>query len=158
MKCNDVLDMVYESGSSLSLGKRLALAFHIIFCGHCAAHLGNYEKARSLLMNDFFPRSPDYSDSIMNSIYQENFDEVSDEQLLGAGGFSIKGWVIAGIVLLLSLATVFFGQEYTNIILDDGSSYLLAMGIITGIVITGYGALFIGSHLKELSERFKLKY
>ena len=158
MKCNDILDMAYEADAPLSLGKRLMLAFHIIFCGHCAAHLRNYEKARSLLMHDFFPRSPDFSDSIMNGIYQESFDEVSDEQLLGAGGFSIKGWVIAGIVLLLSLATVFFSQDYANITLDDRASYLLAMGIITGIVITGYGALFIGSHLKELSERFKLKY
>ena len=162
MKCNDALEIVYETSASLSPGKRLAMVFHIIFCKQCAAHLRSYEKIHSLLTTDFFPPSPDFSNSIMNSIYQEEkeslFDKTLDEQLMGAGGFSIRGWVIAGIVLIFSLVTVFFGQDYANITLDDGSSYLLPMGIITGIVITGYGALFIGSHLKELSERFKLKY
>jgi len=30
------------------------------------------------------------------------------------------------------------------------------MGITIGIILTTYGALFIGSHLKQLSERFGL--
>ena len=158
MKCNDALDTAYETETHFPLGKRLSLAFHIIFCGHCALHLENYEKVRSLLRTDFFPPSPDFSNSIMNSIYHESFEEETDEQLLEAGGFSVKGWVIAGIVLLLSLATAFFGQDFTSIALDEGSSFLLPLGIITGIVITSYGALFIGSHLKEFSQRFKLKY
>ena len=158
MKCDAVIDTVYEAEYPLPLRKRLSLAFHIILCGHCAIHLENYKKARSLLRTDFFPSSPDFSDSIMNTLYHETFEEETEEHFFGAGGFSIKGWVIAGIVLLFSLATVFFGQDFDSIAMDEGSSYLLPLGIITGIVITGYGALFIGSHLKELSERFKLKY
>ncbi|MCL1927793.1 MAG: peptidoglycan-binding protein [Treponema sp.] len=162
MKCNDALDTAYKAEVPLPFGKRLLLAFHIITCGQCSAHLENYERARFLLRTDFFPSSPDFSDSIMNSIYQEAeadisaFGEEAEEHFFGVGGFSVKGWVIAGIVLLLSLATVFFGQDFTSIALDEGSSFLLPLGIITGIVITGYGALFIGSHLKEFSERFKL--
>ena len=35
-------------------------------------------------------------------------------------------------------------------------SFLLPVGITIGVVLTTYGALFIGSHLKELSERFGL--
>jgi hypothetical protein len=35
-------------------------------------------------------------------------------------------------------------------------SFLLPVGITVGIVLTSYGALFIGGHLKELSERFRL--
>ena len=164
MKCDDALDAVYETETTLSPGKRLRLAFHIIFCGQCALHLENYEKTLFLLRADSFPPSPDFSDSIMNSIYREAdadesaFDEADDEHFLGAGGFSVKGWVIAGIILLFSLTTVFFGQDFTNIAMDQGSLYLLPLGILIGVVITGYGALFIGSHLKEFSERFKLKY
>jgi len=160
MKCNDVLDTVYEADPPFPLGKRLNLAFHIIFCGHCALHLDNYAKTRSLLQANFFPSSPDFSNSIMNSIYQETdesaFDEEAEEHFFGTGGFSVRGWIFAGIILLLSLTTVFFGQDFTSIALDEGSSFLLPLGIITGVVITGYGALFIGSHLKEFSERFKL--
>jgi hypothetical protein len=157
MKCDDALDTMYGAEDILPLGKRIALAFHIILCGHCAARLETYEEARSLLQNSFFPPSPDFSNAIMDIVYRESQDE--DETVFETGGFSIRqfslrGWVIAGIVMLFSLATVFFGKDFTSIALEQGSSFLLPLGIITGIVITGYGALFIGSHLKELSERF----
>ena len=164
MKCDDALDTIYEAEAPLPLGKRLSLAFHIVFCGKCTAHLENHEKALFLLRTDFFPPSPDFCNSIMNSIYREAeanksaFEESIDEQFLGIGGFSLKGWVIAGIVLLFSLTTIFFGQDFTAIVMDQGSLYLLPLGILIGVLITCYGALFIGSHLKELSERFKLKY
>ena len=154
MKCVDALDAVYEAEDTIPLKKRQNLAFHIIFCKSCAVHLETYEEARSLLQTGFFPPSPDFSDSIMSRIYQEAFDD--EAPYYEAGGFSVKGWVIAGIVLLISLATVFLGQDFISIALEQGSSFLLPLGIITGIVISGYGALFIGSHLKEFSHRFKL--
>jgi len=160
MKCNDALDMVYESEEALPLGKRLSVAFHIILCGQCAAHLGNYEKARFLLKTEFFPPSPDFSDSIMNSIYREDeeYEEEASGHLMEAGGFSVRGWVIAGLALIISLATIFFGQDFASIVRDQGSSYLIPLGILIGVAITVYGALFIGSHLKEFSEKFKLKF
>jgi hypothetical protein len=156
MKCDAALDTVYGIEDTLSFRKRISLAFHIIFCGSCAARLETYEKSRSLLQTGFFPSSPDFSDTIMNRIYQETFEEEVNEPVLETGGFSTRSWVIAGIVMLFSLATVFFGKEFTSIARDQGSSFLLPLGIITGVVITGYGALFIGSHLKEFSQRFKL--
>jgi len=149
MKCNDALDTIYETEDAIPLRKRLSLAFHIIFCGHCAGHLENYEGARSLLRSGFFPPSPDFCNMIMESIYHETYDEEANEPVFETGGFSTRGWVIAGLVLLISLVTAFFGQY-------QDSAFLLPLGIITGVVITGYGALFIGSHLKELSSRFKL--
>ena len=152
MKCDDALGLIYGE-DVIPLQKRLVMAFHIIVCGRCAARLESYEEARSLLLNDFFPPSPDFSDAIMNAVYCESQDE--EEGVFETGGFSTRGWVIAGIILLLSLATVFFGKDFASIASDQGSSFLLPLGIITGIVITGYGALFIGSHLKELSERFR---
>ena len=153
MKCDTTLDLIYGE-DILPLRKRLGMAFHLIFCGHCAARLEHYEEARSFLRTGF-PSSPDFSDAIMSSIYRETFDDETGE-VFEAGGVSTRGWVIAGIVMLLSFVTVFFGQEFASIAMEQGSSFLLPMGIITGIVITGYGALFIGSHIKELSERFKL--
>jgi hypothetical protein len=149
MKCDDALDAVYETEDALPLRKRLGLAFHIIGCGRCAARLETYETARSLLRTSFFPPSPDFCGAIMDSIYSETRDEEDAGPVFGAGGFSTKGWVIAGIALLISLVTAFF-QQYQD------AAFLLSLGIITGVVITGYGALFIGSHLKELSHRFKL--
>jgi hypothetical protein len=158
MKCDDALDTIYQAEDLLPLWKRLGLAFHIIVCGKCAAHLGTYEKACSLLRTSFFPPSPDFSSTIMNRIFSETCDEdAGNEPVFEAGGFSTRAWVIAGVIMLFSLASLFFGEDFASIALDQGSSFLLPLGIITGAVITGYGALFIGSHLKELSERFKLQ-
>ena len=149
----NALDTIYGEEDILPLRKRLALAFHIIVCGRCAVRLKTYEEARFLLFEKFLPPSPDFSDAIMDAVYRESHDE--GEPVFEAGGFSTRGWVIAGMVMLFSLTTVFFGQDFTSIALEQGSSFLLPLGIIIGIVITGYGALFIGSHLKELSERFR---
>jgi len=153
MKCGNALDALYEE-DAIPLGKRLSLAFHVIFCRYCADHLEKYEIVRRELKTGFFPASPDYCDSIMDRIYEQAFDD--SVQNCETGGFSIKSWAIAGVLLLVSLITIFFSQDFINIARDEGSSYLIPLGIIIGIVITGYGALFVGSHLKELSERFKL--
>ena len=155
MKCNNALDIYYEAENGISLQKRLTLALHIVFCRPCTMHIGKYEEARSLLQTGFFPPSPDFSNSIMNAITSEAI-ETEDISVFESGGFSTKGWIIAGIVMFLSFVTVFFGQDFNHIAKDLGSSFLLPLGIIIGTVLSVYGALFIGSHLKELSQRFKL--
>jgi len=72
------------------------------------------------------------------------------------GGFSTRGWVIAGMVMLVSLATAFFGMDFNRVALAAGMSYMIPVGITIGIALTCYGALFVGSHLKEFTERFGL--
>ncbi|MCL1815767.1 MAG: peptidoglycan-binding protein [Treponema sp.] len=153
MRCGDVLDTVYGAEDVFPLRKRLGMAFHIILCGHCAVRLNVYKETRSLLRTGFFPPSPDFSNAIMNSICHETFDTRTGDPVFETSGFSTRGWVIAGIAMLLSLVTAFFGQDFA---MFQDASFLLPLGIITGMAITSYGALFIGSHLKELSERFKL--
>ena len=160
MKCNNALDTIYLSNDFLSLGKRFALAIHIIFCGKCAASFKNFEESQMLLHTGFFPPSPDFSDSIMDIMYKETVNEAIEEDIgqsvFESGGFSTRSWVIAGIIMLVSFATVYLGQDFNRVAADQGLSFLLPLGIITGLGISAYGALFIGSHLKELSERFKL--
>jgi hypothetical protein len=151
MKCDNSLDLIYEADDEPSLWKRLNLAFHILLCKSCAVRLEAWEQTRFLLQTKFFPPSPDFSAIIMKRIYSE---EAEDEQALEIGGFSTRGWVIAGLVMLFSFATAFFGKDFSNMARNE--AFLLPMGLLIGIGITGYGALFIGSHLKELSDRFKL--
>jgi hypothetical protein len=47
-------------------------------------------------------------------------------------------------------------MDFIKVADTQGSSFLLPVGITIGAVLTGYGALFIGSHLKELSSRFRI--
>jgi hypothetical protein len=155
MKCEDSLEVIYEEDDEPSLWKRFNLACHILFCKSCAMRLETWEHTRFLLQTKFFPPSPDFSNIIMNRIYNEEAGtEEENEQALEIGGFSTRGWVIAGLVMFVSFATAFFGNDFSSMARNE--AFLLPMGLIIGIVLTGYGALFIGSHLKELSDRFKL--
>jgi hypothetical protein len=69
---------------------------------------------------------------------------------------SFRGWVITGFIILISLAMSLFGMDFMRTIPGSAASFLLPIGITIGSIVTVYGALFIGSHLKELSDRFGL--
>jgi hypothetical protein len=48
-------------------------------------------------------------------------------------------------------------MDFLTVAVREGSSYLGPLGITIGAALTCYGAVFIGSHVKELSERFGLR-
>jgi hypothetical protein len=162
MTCDAMLDKIYEfdGGEPLPLGDRLWIALHIVFCPRCAARAVSLEAARDILRTDFFPPSPGVADSVMDIIRSDAFDMTADlpfeeEELSPEVPFG--GWVAAGLVVLFSLATSVMGMDFISVAAAAGSSFLLPIGITIGVVVTGYGALFIGSHLKELSDRFRLR-
>jgi hypothetical protein len=112
------------------------------------------ELLRSVVVNDFFPPAPALEDTIMQEISAEVVDEQTASDT--PAGLSLRSWVIIGCFVLLSLSTAFFGMDFIKVADAQGSSFLLPVGITVGAVLTGYGALFIGSHLKELSSRFRI--
>jgi hypothetical protein len=155
MKCSEATDIIYEDdGEPMPFKIRFALAMHILFCGRCASLKQRLNNAMEIARDDFFPEAPDLSDAVMNCIYMEETDE---ETAIVPGGLSTRGWVIVGFIILFSLTTSFFGGNFINVADSQGSSFLVPVGITIGIVVTSYCALFIGSHLKELSERFRLR-
>ncbi|MCL2809211.1 MAG: peptidoglycan-binding protein [Treponema sp.] len=159
MNCSEIIDMVYEDDGSLSFIDQVKINLHAVFCPVCAAAIERYQNAKIVMKQDFFPSSPDWSkleNSIMTKISYEDDIAESETSHTAQGVFSTRGWVIAGIILMVSLVTAFFGFDFKNIVSESGSSFLLPFGITIGIILTCYGALFIGSHLKELSERFGL--
>jgi hypothetical protein len=155
MTCDDLLDKVYEfSGApALPLGLRLQVKLHSFFCPQWAQELERFELAQDILRNDFLPPSPDFGAMVMDQLNRQETHDLYDEDM----GVPFRGWVITGLVLLFSLMSSFFGMDFLNIAALEGSSYLLPLGITIGAVLTCYGALFIGSHLKELSDRYGLR-
>ncbi|MDR1390365.1 MAG: peptidoglycan-binding protein [Treponema sp.] len=147
MKCDEFGDVLY-SDEKPGIRERIGMAFHLLLCGRCALDARRREDMRVLFTERFFPPCPDFSDAIMDRIREEacDMDTVFDIP----GGVSTRGWVVVGLAALLSLTSAFFGRDLVN------ASFLLPLGITVGIIVTVYGAVFIGSHLKELSERFKL--
>jgi hypothetical protein len=150
-----MMDKVYDAlgENPLSLGFRLQVELHILFCRRCAEELRLLEQLRRSRETDFFPESPNFEGPIMEKIYAE-------EGYCGEGeptrGVSFRSWVITGCVILFSLSTVFFGFDFIKIAASQGSSFLLPVGLTIGCIVTGYGAVFIGSHLKELSQWLRL--
>jgi hypothetical protein len=156
------MDLVYEySGEeageyTMPLFTQIQIWLHTFFCPACANEIQRYELTRDIMRHDFFPLSPNLEDSIMAKIAaEEEHAEILAPHVI-PGGLSTRGWVITGLIIFISLATVFFGLDFQKLADETGMSFLLPVGITIGIFLTTYGALFIGSHLKEFSERFGL--
>ena len=155
MDCHDVLDTVYEAekDSSLSIFTQIRIGFHLLFCPACSVEIRNLRHLEEIMKTDFLPPAPDFEECLMERLFEEGIAEETD----APAGFSFRGWVIIGFFVLLSLSSAFFGVDFVKIADAEGLSFLLPLGITIGIVLTCYGALFIGSHLKELSTRFRLR-
>jgi len=156
MDCQTVLDTVYENekGDSLPFLIQARIWFHLLFCPDCSRETRNFHSLEEIMKNDFLPPSPGLEEIVMERLYSEN--EISAETDAPTG-FSFRFWVIIGFFVLFSLSSSFFGINFVKIANSEGLSFLLPVGITVGIVLTCYGALFIGSHLKELSSRFRLR-
>jgi len=146
------MDMVYEPENADFLD-RLRIGLHLWLCADCARKARRVELCAHALREGFPPPSPGLEEAVMSAVSAE---ECAGDETAPAG-FSLGGWVAAGIVLLVSLTTVFFGLEFRHIALAAGVSFMLPVGITVGTAVTVYGALLIGSHLKTLSERFELR-
>ena len=153
MDCDKIKSIIYESEDDLPFLLQIRIELHLLFCSACAAELKNLQQLGEIMREDFLPESPDFSEPLMKELAAEADMEEKTE---AAAGFSFRSWVIIGSFLLLSLSSAYFGMNFTEIASSEGSSFLLPIGITVGVILTCYGALFIGSHLKELSNRFGL--
>jgi hypothetical protein len=160
MNCDELLDRVYEyCGEPLPPLLYLRVKFHCLLCPQCAQEMERFELAQDILRNDFAPPELDFAGAVMAKLCAEDMAEdpgETEETLEEAAGISLRGWVIAGLILFFSLTSAFLGMDFIKIAASEGSSYMLPLGITIGAIITCYGAVFIGSHLKELSQRFGL--
>jgi hypothetical protein len=153
---NMAIETIYlfdEEASFLILARRQA-ELHILTCPACARELKNLQRLGEIMKTDFFPPTPDLDETVMERLTGET-GQVSNA--ISQAGFSFRGWVLIGFFMLLSLSSSFFGISFMEIAREEGLSFLLPVGITIGMVLTGYGAFFIGSHLKELSSRFGLR-
>jgi hypothetical protein len=152
------MDEIYEyaGGEPMPPLLKIRLGIHFFFCPDCAQEFERFKVMRDILRNDFSPACPDFEGTLMAVIDREEEDAENADLSLVPGGLSTRGWVIAGLIVFFSLATAFIGLDFNYVALKAGMSFLLPVGITIGIVLTSYGALFIGGHLKELSEWLRL--
>jgi len=155
MDCQTVMDTVYEAENDgpLPILTQIQVDLHFLCCPGCAEELRKLRRLREIMKTDFFPASPNFGDSLMECLSQE---ATMEEETDAPTGFSFRGWVVIGFFVLFSLSSSFFGVDFIEIADAAGLSFLLPVGLTVGLIVTCYGALFIGSHLKELSARFRL--
>jgi hypothetical protein len=171
--CRSIRDKIYDSigEESMPFLVHLEISLHLLFCSRCTEELKNLEAVQDLMRNGFLPPAPGMGDAIMAKLLEntgawepagisadEEHPFIDDPPVHSEFSTSppFHSWVIIGIIILISLSTVFFGMDFENIARSQGSSFLIPVGITIGVVLTCYGALFIASHLKELSDRFGL--
>jgi len=163
LTCAEAMDIVYDGlgeEDPPALPIQLRLGLHLFFCPRCAEETRRLELIEGIASRDFFPApSRDLTAAVMEQLRAAEAAGANPWGLASGeepGGFSFRGWVLAGCFVLLSLSTVFLGLDFNRVASVHGSSFLVPVGIVVGVVVSGYGALFIGSHLKELSDRFRL--
>ncbi|MDR0644778.1 MAG: peptidoglycan-binding protein [Treponema sp.] len=153
-----VIDKIYDTMGEEGKGfffqslEKITIFTHLLFCSSCANEAKKLDLAEKAMRTQFFPISPSFEDAVMRQIEEmdEETEAVDDES-------SFRGWVVTGVIVLFSLSSVFFGVNFKQIAVSQGLSFIIPMGITIGVVLTSYGAFFIGSHLKELSEHFGLR-
>ena len=155
MNCSIIMDKIYSAagGEPVSLWTRLEIAAHLFLCPHCTGEFHKLETVQDIMRADFFPPAPEFEEVLAARVIDEGADP---EAVDAPTGVSFRGWVITGFIVLISLSTAFLGLNFAKVADAQGSSFLLPVGLTIAAVLTGYGALFIASHLKELSTRFRL--
>ena len=160
LDCNEVMDEIFDftGEHEISLLQRLRIELHLLFCARCNEEIRKLEILKSFSPSVFFPPAPSMEEKVMEQLSKEFLSDEEPENLVVElpGGFSFRSWVIIGFVILVSLAISFFQTDFIKAAVIQDSSFLIPLGITVGMVLTGYGAFFIASHLKKLSEHFKI--
>jgi hypothetical protein len=103
-----------------------------------------------LCNNNFMPPAPDITNAVMQAITADLTATYDPEE----AAVSVRGWVIAGCLLVLSLVSAYFGGDFLKIASLTGVSFLLPVGITIGCAVIAYVAVFVGTHLEILSKKF----
>jgi hypothetical protein len=63
--------------------------------------------------------------------------------------FAARDWVIAGLVMTISVGLIPFGQDFAKIIALFGMGFALPLALVLGTMLTAYGAFFVATHVDE---------
>ncbi|MDR0382726.1 MAG: peptidoglycan-binding protein [Spirochaetaceae bacterium] len=155
MNCEKVLDaLYYQDNREYSEGPvafitRMLIALHIRRCPKCAAHRNALRSVSACLKEDFFPPPAGIAARVMPLARDSGvFADMPPER--AAPPF--RAWLIAGLAILVSLSSASLGIDYLTPVNVRSVNFMLPFGITVGGVITAFGAIFIGSHIAELSK------
>jgi hypothetical protein len=155
MTCDKVLDVLYYQDNGeypngrFSFMMRFLIALHIRRCPKCAAHLRALQSVSACLKEDFFPPATGIASEIMARVREDGLLENTPQENAAP---PLRTWLTVGLTILLFLSSASIGIDYLAPVNVRTVSFMLSVGITVGGVITAFGAIFIGSHIAELSK------
>jgi len=66
----------------------------------------------------------------------------------------MRDWLLAGALILGSMAFVPFLADFSTLRAAYGNRFVVPLGLVLGMAVTAYGAVFIAGHLDEFSKRW----
>jgi hypothetical protein len=159
MTCDRAMEILMDGDieASVPFFDHFGARLHSLRCGRCRGERRRMEEALDLMRTGFLPAAPDLSHAVMEAVQMEasraaaqEMDENVEEIM------PLRNWVLAGLCLFASLAVTPLGEAFGWLMRTFGSGLILPIALTLGAVITAFCALFIGSRLDELSERFGL--
>jgi len=149
MRCDEFLDRYDRLDSGEEPG--LFLRLHLATCPACRARVAEGEAVReSIRVAAAKPVDATLEEAIEARIMTAVRLMPAPRRALHA-----RDWVISGLVIFASLALVPFDANYG--ILRDlfGEGFTMPLCLVLGLVLTIYGAVFIGTHMTELEPYVK---
>lgn len=146
MNCDRAMERILSADADgrLSLSTRL----HLLCCPQCAAEARRLRKALIFMKSAFLPAAPDLSGRIL--------EVVSALEPRPAAPVSFKKWITVGMSIIAAMVLSPLGADYGWVQKSFGTGFLLPINLILGFILAVYCALFIGTHLREISHRFNL--
>jgi len=150
MKCKETMQRYLELDNQETLP--LAMRLHVFFCHACREEIerlaGLFERMRDF--TDGYP-SPDFSQRILSLIGAVELEpEVKKTTPL-------RYWLGVGVLFVVGTIVVQFIKPTVQVKLLSGGVIELPLNIICCAGVMIYLAVFIGSHIEEVSKFLKIR-
>jgi hypothetical protein len=141
MKHDDCVRAFMESDtvSAVSLGARV----HALRCAACRAEIHRVSRSLSLLRRYQVEPEGEILLSVMAKIRcMPESTDTSPEQ-------SLAGWLVAGLILMVSMFLVPFGEAFDWADTSFGMGFSLPLSLVLGSAMTVYATLFVMTHMER---------
>ena len=140
MKCNNAIQLFFESEDSGYIP--FFVRWHMIFCRSCKDEIRAMQNVfKSAQIPSIIEIPKDMSGRIMNRIMDSN--------IVFERNISFSKWLFVGIVIFSSIFLISYSDSFAWLKQHFGSGLEIPLNVVLGLVITLYGASFIGTHIDE---------
>ena len=144
MRCDEFLDRHDRLDSGEEPG--LFLRLHLLSCPGCRARVARHEADLEAIR----AAAAGPVDAVLEDAIEARVMAAVRLMPAPRRALHARDWAISGLVLFASVALVPFDANYG--ILRDlfGEGFTMPLCLVLGLVLTIYGAVFIGTHMTEL--------